>query len=101
MHKLLVLYPHPDSPEHFRRYYVEKHLPLAAQLPNLKASHYALAVEGVGAPSPYFCVWEGAFDSAEAMAQAMGSPVGQQVAADATHYATGGVVILHYSPNAG
>jgi uncharacterized protein (TIGR02118 family) len=101
MHKLLVLYPHPKSPEDFRRYYVEKHLPLAARLPGLRASRHAFDIEGVGAKSPYFCVWEGEFDSLEAMGQAMGSPIGQQVNADVANYASGGVVVLHCAPLAG
>lgn len=101
MHKLLVLYPHPESPEQFRRYYVEKHLPLAAQLPGLKASRHAFDIEGVGAASPYFCIWEGEFESPEAMGRAMSSPIGQQVSADVANYATGGVVLLHCGPVAG
>jgi len=98
MHKILVLYPHPKSPEHFRQYYVEKHLPLAGQLPGLRASRYSFAIEGVGEVSPYFCVWEGEFDNIEAMGQAMDSPIGQQVSADVANYASNGAVVLHYSP---
>jgi uncharacterized protein (TIGR02118 family) len=101
MHKLLGLYPHPTSPEHFRRYYVETHLPLAAKLPGLRASRHAFDLEGMGAPSPYFCVWEGEFDSFEAIGSALGSPIGQEVSADVANYATGGVLIMHCSPVAG
>jgi len=49
VHKLIVLYGHPKDPAHFRRYYVETHLPLAARLPGLKGSRYSFAVEGIGA----------------------------------------------------
>ncbi len=101
MHKLVVLYSHPASPDAFRRYYTETHLPLAAQLPGLKASRHAFDVAGVGAPSPYFCVWEGEFDSAQAMGAAMESDIGKAVAADVANYATGGVQILHYGPTPG
>ena len=97
MHKLLVLYPTPHSPAQFRQYYVQKHLPLAAQLPGLRASRHAFDIEGVGVPSPYFCIWEGEFDSAEALGRAMASPIGQQVGADAANYATGGVTVLHFA----
>ncbi len=41
------------------------------------------------------------FSSVEAMGQAMGSSIGQRVSADVAHYATGGVVLLHYGPDAG
>jgi uncharacterized protein (TIGR02118 family) len=32
MHKLLVTYNEPKDPAHFRKYYVETHLPLAAKM---------------------------------------------------------------------
>jgi 4-carboxymuconolactone decarboxylase len=103
MHRVLALYPRPHDPAHFKKYYVEKHLPLAAQMPGLLSSRYSFAIEGVGAPSPYFCVWEGEFASEAAMAAATQSEIGQKVAADVANYATGGVTILHFddasSPN--
>lgn len=96
MHKLVVLYGQPKDPEHFRRYYVETHLPLAARLPGLKASRYSFAVEGLGEPSPWFCIFEGEFATEAAMTAALQSEIGRQVAADTANYATGGLTILHY-----
>lgn len=96
MHKLVVLYGHPKDPEHFRRYYVETHLPLAAKLPGLKASRYSFTVAGMGAESPYFCIFEGEFATEAAMAAAMKSEIGRQVAADTANYASGGMTLLHY-----
>ncbi|WP_207482661.1 EthD family reductase [Arenibaculum pallidiluteum] len=96
MHKVLVLYHQPRDPEAFRRYYAETHLPLAARLPGLRASRHSFSVQGVGAPSPYFCIWEGEFADEAAMGAAMSSPAGQAVAADTANYASGGFVILHY-----
>ena len=57
-----------------------------------------LCCAGVGAASPYFCIWEGEFANAAAMGAGMQSPIGQQVAADTANYATGGLTIIHYSP---
>jgi len=37
MHKLVVLYPKPTDPAHFREYYVRTHLPLAAKMPDARA----------------------------------------------------------------
>ncbi len=96
MHKVLALYPPPKDPAHFKRYYQETHLPLVAQVPGLLSSRHSFAVEGMGSASPYFCVWEGEFADAAAMAAAMQSPIGQKVAADTANYATGGVTILHF-----
>jgi 4-carboxymuconolactone decarboxylase len=96
MHKVLVLYPPPKDPAHFKKYYEETHLPLAQQMPGLISSRHSFAIEGVGAPSPYFCIWEGAFADAAAMGAAMESPIGKKVAADVANYATGGATVLHF-----
>jgi 4-carboxymuconolactone decarboxylase len=100
MHRVLVLYSAPKDPEHFKKYYLEKHLPLALQMPGLLASRYSFAIEGVGAPSPYFCVFEGDFASEAAMGAAMQSEIGQKVSADVANYATGGATILHFDVTA-
>lgn len=97
MHKILVLYGPPAAPEHFRRYYEETHLPLAARLPGLLGMRHAFEVQGIGAPSPYFCIWEGDFADEAAMGAAMQSEIGQAVAADTANYASGGLTLLHYA----
>jgi 4-carboxymuconolactone decarboxylase len=96
MHRALALYPPPKDPAHFKKYYIEKHLPLAAQMPGLLSSRHSFAIEGLGNSSPYFCIWEGEFASEAAMAEATQSEIGQKVAADVANYATGGVTILHF-----
>jgi 4-carboxymuconolactone decarboxylase len=96
MHRVLVLYAAPKDPAHFKKYYVEAHLPLAMKMPGLLAGRYSFAIEGVGAASPYFCVFEGDFASAEAMGAAMQSEIGQKVAADMQNYASGGATVLHF-----
>jgi 4-carboxymuconolactone decarboxylase len=100
MHRVLVLYPRPKDPVHFTKYYVEKHLPLAVQMPGLLTSRYSFSIEGVGAPSPYFCVFEGDFASEAAMGAAMQSDIGQRVSADVANYATGGATVLHFKVSA-
>jgi 4-carboxymuconolactone decarboxylase len=96
MHIVLALYSQPKDPSHFQRYYEEKHLPLALQMPGLLYSRHSFSIAGVGSESPYFCIWEGAFADEAAMGAAMQSPVGQQVAADVANYASGGVSIVHF-----
>jgi 4-carboxymuconolactone decarboxylase len=96
MHKILALYPPPKDPTHFKKYYEEKHLPLAGQIPGLLSSRHTFAIEGVASPSPYFCIWEGEFANAASFAASMQSEIGQKVAADIANYATGGVTILHF-----
>lgn len=95
MHKFVVLYKKPDDPDHFRDYYLNTHIPLAAELPGLRAWRYSFDVATQG-ETAYFAVFEGEFDDAGAMVAAMGSDQGRKVTADVPNYATGGAVIVHY-----
>jgi hypothetical protein len=72
MHRLLVLYPPPSDPDHFRSYAAPR------------------------GESPYYCVFEADFDDAAAYSMAMESLEGQAVLADLPNYTTGGVVSLNY-----
>ncbi|MNY68588.1 EthD protein [compost metagenome] len=74
------------------------HLPLSKNLPGLRAQRYSFDIEGIGGESPYFCIWEGDFESIEAMSVSMASAIGKEVAADVKNYASGGAVMLHYAP---
>ena len=99
MYKMLVLYNPPKDPDHFRKYYVSTHIPLAAALPGLKAYRYSFELDALGPPgttSPYFCVFEADFESKDAFFAAVGSEYGGKVAADVPNYDTGGSVMLHY-----
>ncbi|MHA6765059.1 EthD family reductase [Streptacidiphilus sp. PAMC 29251] len=100
MHKLVVLYPQPVDPDHFRDYYVTNHLPLVMDYPGLLAWRYSFDVTTKG-EAPYFAVFEGDFADAAAMAAARASPQGQRVTADVVNYATGGAVIIHYPVQGG
>jgi uncharacterized protein (TIGR02118 family) len=95
MHKLMVLYPEPADPDHFRDYYVNNHLPLVARMPGLLAYRYSFEVAAAG-QAPYFAVFEADFADAAAMTEARASEPGRQAAADVANYATGGAVIIHF-----
>ncbi|MEP9392187.1 EthD family reductase [Gordonia sp. VNK1] len=97
MHTLMVAYPHPADPVEFRRYYAQTHLPLAAKIPNVRASRYSFEIATPdGSPSPYFAVFEADFDSVEAMGAALDSPEGQAAQTDVGNFATHGVHIMHF-----
>ncbi|MEV6768762.1 EthD family reductase [Nocardia sp. NPDC051030] len=98
MYRLTVLYPQPADPAAFRSYYESVHLPLTAKLPGLQSMRHSLNIAAAQGDSPYFAIWEGEFDSAEAMAAAMASEEGQALIADLPNYATGGAEIIHYEP---
>ena len=101
MHRLLVLYPPPTDPDHFRSSYQDSHLPLVAKLPGLRGYRYSFDVAAAEGESPYFCVFEADFEDAAAYGAAMASPDGQAVRADVPNYATGGAVVLDYELRAG
>jgi uncharacterized protein (TIGR02118 family) len=96
MHRLVVLYPPPTDPDHFRTYYEETHLELVAKLPGLRGYRYGFDVATDKGESPYFCVFEADFDDAAAMSAARQCTEGQAVRADLPNYATGGAVVLNY-----
>ena len=48
MHKLLVLYNEPRDRAHFRKYYVDTHLPRASKMPGVRASRHSFDVKPVG-----------------------------------------------------
>jgi uncharacterized protein (TIGR02118 family) len=97
MHRLLTLYPPPADPDAFRAHFEGTHLPLVEKLPGLRDYNYGFDLTAVdGGESPYFCTFEGDFDSAGALDAALASPAGQAVAGDVPNYASGGVVLLRY-----
>ena len=97
MHKLLVLYNEPKDPAHFRKYYVETHLPLARKLPGLKASRHSFDVKPLGPGKAPFCIFEAEFENEAALMGALGSKEGKAVAGDVPNYASGGVTMVHFA----
>jgi uncharacterized protein (TIGR02118 family) len=96
MHCLTVLYPTPDDPKAFKVYYTSRHLPLAAGLPGLIRSHHAFP-EQVGPAEAPFCIFQAYFADAAAMGAALGSDLGQKVAADVPNYSPKGATLFHFT----
>lgn len=67
-----------DSPEDFRRWWLEEHAPVARRLPGLRKLVFNLVQDD----TRYDGVSELWFDSKEAFEVAYASEIGQQVAAD-------------------
>lgn len=97
MHKIVVLYDQPSDPDHFKSYYENTHLPLARQLPGMIASRHSFGLIGPDGSAPYFCIWEGDFADGAALGAAMGSDIGQKVAADGPNYTDKGMQLFHYT----
>ena len=97
MYRLLVLYNEPKDPEHFRKYYIGTHLPLASKMPGVKASCHSFDVKLLGpGKAPFFCIFEAEFESEAALMSALGSTEGQAVAGDVANFASGGVTMVHF-----
>ena len=96
MHRLLVLYNEPKDPAHFKKYYVETHVPLFKKLTGVKSMSYSFDVKPLGPGPKYFCVFEADFESEAALMNALGSSEGKAVARDVPNYASGGVTMVHF-----
>lgn len=99
MHRLIVLYPQPDDPTHFRTHYEDVHIPLGMEIPNVRRLHYSFDVDGMGEDASnlgLFCVFSADWDSEKDMFEALMSPAGRAVLDDVENYATGGSYRFHY-----
>jgi uncharacterized protein (TIGR02118 family) len=79
-----------DTPEDFRRWWLEEHAPLARELPGLRK----LVFNVVGGEADYDGVSELWFDSVEEFEAAYASEIGQRVAADSIAHVGGRVRLL-------
>lgn len=101
MHKIVGLYGTPKDPAHFRKHYLETHLPLARVLPGLRDMYYSFGVETLGEGPSYFCIWTGVFDDEAAANIALQSPEGEALAADVANYASGGLTLFRFTEEGG
>jgi uncharacterized protein (TIGR02118 family) len=96
MHRLLVRYPKPSDPDRFLDHYVKRHVPLARSLPGLIDCRYVLPKALGPDDGATFLLFEADFADEAAMFEALGSPVGSEVAADVPNYSPAGATLVHY-----
>ncbi len=95
MVKLTALYGHPKDAKAFEAYYADTHMPLVAKMSGVLRHEKSLVVATPGGEAPpYHRMFEGWFESEEALRAALGSPEGQAVVGDLENFATGGVTIF-------
>lgn len=92
MFKAIILLSRRDdmSPEDFRRWWIDEHAPLAAQLPGLRRLVFNL----VGDPGDVDGVSELWFDSEADVHAAYATELGQRVAADSLAHVRGRTRVL-------
>jgi len=81
-----------QSPEDFRRWWLEEHAPLARQLPGLRRLTFNLIAPVLNpdaAGQPYDGVSELWFDSREAFDAAYATEIGKSVASDSLNHVSG------------
>ncbi len=80
-----------QTPEDFRRWWLDNHAPLARQLPGLRGLVFNLVSPGLNgdAELPYDGVSELWFDSREAFDAAYSTDLGKRVASDSLQHVSG------------
>ncbi len=94
MYRMTILYGMPKDPDHFRRYYLETHIPIARKMNGLTGWNLSWIDQDGDLPGPYLLVAELYADSAEAMASIMASPEGVAARDDLANFVTGTVEFL-------
>ena len=93
MIKVTFLYYRPDDPEAFEKYYMEKHMPIALQLPGVRKVEAGRVIRGPKDPDYFWCS-ACYFDSPEDMKAAFASPAGAAAGQDVANFAPKGNVTL-------
>jgi uncharacterized protein (TIGR02118 family) len=94
MMKLTVLYGPPADPAGFEEHYESTHLPLVAQVPNLRRFEAGKTATADGTEPPYYRIAELWFDGPEEMQESLSSPEGQAATGDIPNFATGGATVF-------
>lgn len=95
MYQLTVLYSHPEDPAAFDRHYREVHAPLAAKAPGLTSYTMNFCEPGPdGSQPPYHLIATLAWDSKEALLDALGSPEFKAAGDDLPNFAAAGAQLV-------
>ncbi len=96
MHRLTVLYGHPEDPVEFDRYYREVHIPIARKMKGLKGWTIGKCQPAEpGTQVPYYMIVGLYAETSEEMQAILASPEGQATINDVPNFATGGVTLMY------
>ncbi len=99
MIKLIVMYPWPADPEHFKQHYVQRHLPLCRAIPGMLQSRYAFEPKTIEGTGKWFCIFEAEFIDEAAMHAALATAEGEKASADVANYSPEAPTCLLYLLN--
>lgn len=92
-HRIAVCYGIPTDPATFDTHYRTVHIPLTLKVPGLQTFTWAKCVSLDGSTPPYYAVAHLAFETEEALQQALASPEMKAAARDVRNFATGSVTM--------
>ncbi|MBS0202941.1 MAG: EthD family reductase [Planctomycetes bacterium] len=95
MHRLTVLYGHPEDPAEFDRYYHEVHIPLARKMQGFKGWTIGKCESATpGEKPPYYMIVGLYAETRAELESILASPEAQAAIADVPNFATGGFTFL-------
>jgi|SRR5579871_1997824 len=97
MIKLVVMYPWPENPAHFKAHYLERHLPLCRGIPGGLRSHYTFEPRTIEGDARWFCIYEAEFTDEASLNAALESPECQRAGADVSNYSPNPPTTLIYA----
>lgn len=92
--RMAVYYKQPDDPDVFEKRYVEEHLPLAKQYPNIKTTTFFKVSRKLVGDFPYAFAFIGMWESMDDFKAAMKSEINAEVAAHAKSLGTDMDVVM-------
>jgi uncharacterized protein (TIGR02118 family) len=93
--KLTVLYGTPKDPAEFEKYYLQKHMPIASAVKDVRRVELAKGLPGPdGKPPAFYRITELWFDSPELFQQVTATPQWKAVVDDVPNFASGGATVL-------
>jgi len=95
MIKLLVMYPWPADPDHFKRHYIDRHLPLCRAIPGTLRIHYTFEPQTVQG-TRWFCIYEAEYADEATLNAAKATPEAERAAADVANYSPEPPTVLIY-----
>jgi len=90
MYRMTILYGTPLDPEHFRRYYLEQHIPIARRMRGLTGWNLSWIDE----PGDIFLIAELCAPDRAALEEILASREGVAAREDLDNFVTGGVTFL-------
>ena len=95
MVKLIVAYGEPEDTAAFDDYYVNKHVPIASKIPDVRRFEAGKVLGSPdGSAAPYYFMATIWFDDVDSLQSAMGSPEGQAAGADIPNFSPNGATMM-------